>query len=55
MELASFPQWDQTNAPDVQEKNQRVMADMTLVVVDIAINPYFSNLAERFFNLISNN
>jgi hypothetical protein len=41
VELVSFPQWVQTNVPDVQEKNQKDMIVMILAVVDIATRPFF--------------
>ena len=42
VELASFLQWDQTNVLDVQEKNLKVLKDMTLVAVeDTIVNSFF--------------
>jgi len=44
VELASFLQWDQTNVLDVQEKNLKVLKDMTLVAVaDTIVNSFFFN------------
>jgi len=40
--LVSSLQWDQTNVPDAQEKNPKDMKVMIPVVVDTAINSFFS-------------
>ena len=41
MELVSFPLWDQTNVPDVQEKNHKVVKVTIPVAVDTVINSFF--------------
>jgi len=42
VELVFSLRWDQTNVPDVQEKNPKDMKVMIPVVVDTAINSFFS-------------
>jgi len=52
VELDSFPQQVQINAPDAQEMNLMEVQVMILVVADIATSPFFNN-PNKFENILN--